>query len=237
MTSRWSTVSTLWFDWSLESRRQGTSHRPRNRPKSIVTLSLSAEKSHYFIEIEDQIQFADIVKESNEWRTTSFPSSSSWSLTRSRLRQSCGLLRDKLNCYRWRPHKCKSISPHSDDRRFCSYGTENIEDLSRFILTVVLTSTKLKRTDQFSFIVKNGTYFVCLASRTVTKEWTSSINFCFSSSWKFINHLARRVLPARFWIRMKRIILEVEGKERKHDDSELGRSMYDSCDCAKWSVV
>ena len=50
-----------------------------------------------------------------------------------------------------------------------------------------------------------ATKLVCLASRTVTMACTSSISFCFSSSSKCIYHLARRVLPARFWIKMKRI--------------------------------
>ena len=50
-----------------------------------------------------------------------------------------------------------------------------------------------------------STKFVCLASLTVTTACTSSINFCFSSSSKFIYHLASRVFPARFWIRMNRI--------------------------------
>ena len=43
-----------------------------------------------------------------------------------------------------------------------------------------------------------ATKLVCFASLTVTKAWTSSINFCFSSSSKCMYHLARRVLPARF---------------------------------------
>lgn len=57
------------------------------------------------------------------------------------------------------------------------------------VLNEVLTATKL----------------VCLASLTVTMECTSSISFCFSSSSKGMYHLARRVFPARFWIRIKRI--------------------------------
>ena len=56
-------------------------------------------------------------------------------------------------------------------------------------LLLVLTSTKL----------------VCLASLTVTRACTSSMSFCFSSSSNDMYHLASRVLPARFWIRMKRI--------------------------------
>lgn len=50
-----------------------------------------------------------------------------------------------------------------------------------------------------------STKLVCLASRTVTTACTSSISFCFSSSSNCMYHLARRVFPARFWIRMKRI--------------------------------
>lgn len=50
-----------------------------------------------------------------------------------------------------------------------------------------------------------STKLVCLASRTVTTACTSSISFCFSSSSNCMYHLARRVLPARFWMRMKRI--------------------------------
>lgn len=69
---------------------------------------------------------------------------------------------------------------------------ESTSILAKFSLLCALTSTK----------------FVCLASRTVTKAWTSSINFCFSSSSKFIYHLASRVFPARFWIKMKRICAE-----------------------------
>lgn len=52
---------------------------------------------------------------------------------------------------------------------------------------------------------RTSTKLVCFASRTVTTAWTSSISFCFSSSSKFMYHFANRVLPARFWIRMKRI--------------------------------
>lgn len=65
--------------------------------------------------------------------------------------------------------------------------------------SVVLTSTKL----------------VCLASRTVTTAWTSSISFCFSSSSKFMYHLASLVFPALFWIRMKRIC----GEENVHEEN------------------
>lgn len=50
-----------------------------------------------------------------------------------------------------------------------------------------------------------STKLVCLASRTVTTAWTSSMSFCFSSSSNCIYHLASLVFPARFWIRMKRI--------------------------------
>ena len=50
-----------------------------------------------------------------------------------------------------------------------------------------------------------STKLVCLASLTVTTACTSSISFCFSSSSNCMYHLARRVLPARFWIRMNRI--------------------------------
>ena len=50
-----------------------------------------------------------------------------------------------------------------------------------------------------------ATKLVCLASLTVTMECTSSISFCFSSSSKCMYHLARRVLPALFWIKMNRI--------------------------------
>ena len=57
-----------------------------------------------------------------------------------------------------------------------------------------------------------STKFVCLASLTVTTAWTSSINFYFSSSSKCMYHLASRVLPARFWIKMNRIC---KGRENK----------------------
>ena len=50
-----------------------------------------------------------------------------------------------------------------------------------------------------------STKFVCFASLTVTRAWTSSISFCFSSSSKFMYHFARRVFPARFWIKINRI--------------------------------
>lgn len=53
--------------------------------------------------------------------------------------------------------------------------------------------------------IVTSTKLVCFASRTVTTACTSSISFCFSSSSKFMYHLARRVLPARFCINMKRI--------------------------------
>ena len=39
----------------------------------------------------------------------------------------------------------------------------------------------------------------------VTRAWTSSMSFCFSSASKLLYHFARRVLPARFWIRMNLI--------------------------------
>ena len=53
--------------------------------------------------------------------------------------------------------------------------------------------------------MRTSTKLVCLASRTVTTAWTSSISFCFSSSSKCMYHLAKRVLPARFWIKINRI--------------------------------
>lgn len=56
-----------------------------------------------------------------------------------------------------------------------------------------------------------STKLVCLASRTVTTACTSSINFCFSSSSNCMYHLANRVFPARFWIRMKRICRHNQG--------------------------
>ena len=79
---------------------------------------------------------------------------------------------------------------------------------------------------------QTSTKFVCVWFRTETIAWTSSINFCFSSSSKVMyliewlhpepckeqkpnngtkttndisNHFARRVFPARFWISIKRI--------------------------------
>lgn len=52
---------------------------------------------------------------------------------------------------------------------------------------------------------RTSTKLVCFASLTVTTACTSSMSFCFSSSSKFMYHLAKRVLPARFCIRMKRI--------------------------------
>merc|ERR1711997_93703 len=53
----------------------------------------------------------------------------------------------------------------------------------------------------------NSTKFVCFASRTVTTACTSSISFCFSSSSKFMYHLASLVFPALFWIITNLIIL------------------------------
>ncbi len=58
---------------------------------------------------------------------------------------------------------------------------------------------------------------MCFASRTVTNAWTSSISFCFSSSSKWTYHLASRVFPARFWIKMKRICK----KEQKYHEWNL----------------
>lgn len=53
-----------------------------------------------------------------------------------------------------------------------------------------------------------STKLVCLASLTVTTAWTSSINFCFSSSSKCMYHFASLVFPARFWIRINLIYKE-----------------------------
>ena len=64
-----------------------------------------------------------------------------------------------------------------------------------------------------------STKLVCLASRTVTTACTSSISFCFSSSSNCMYHLARRVLPARFWMRMKRIW----GQREEEEGREMGR--------------
>ena len=55
------------------------------------------------------------------------------------------------------------------------------------------------------FSLHTSTKLVCLASLTVTRAWTSSMSFCFSSSSKFMYHFASLVLPARFWIKMNRI--------------------------------
>lgn len=60
-----------------------------------------------------------------------------------------------------------------------------------------------------------STKLVCLASRTVTTACTSSISFCFSSSSNCMYHLARRVLPALFWMRMKRIWGQQEKEVRE----------------------
>lgn len=67
-------------------------------------------------------------------------------------------------------------------------------------------------------LIHTSTKLVCLASLTVTTAWTSSINFCFSSSSNCMYHLASRVFPARFWMRMKRIYVmggEKKGKKKK----------------------
>lgn len=58
---------------------------------------------------------------------------------------------------------------------------------------------------RFTQLGITSTKLVCLASRTVTTACTSSISFCFSSSSKFMYHLARRVLPARFCMSINRI--------------------------------
>ena len=39
----------------------------------------------------------------------------------------------------------------------------------------------------------------------VTRACTSSISFCFSSASKLLYHFARRVFPARFWIKINLI--------------------------------
>lgn len=68
---------------------------------------------------------------------------------------------------------------------------------------------------QLSMCMKcTSTKLVCLASRTVTTAWTSSISFCFSSSSNCMYHLASLVFPARFWMRIKRICTKMGGKER-----------------------
>lgn len=74
-------------------------------------------------------------------------------------------------------------------------GYTYLKNVSRIINQVNITSTKL----------------VCLASLTVTTAWTSSISFCFSSSSKFIYHLANLVFPALFWINMN-LICELKQK-------------------------
>lgn len=66
-------------------------------------------------------------------------------------------------------------------------------------------STSVYRINIIQFETCTSTKLVCLASRTVTTAWTSSMSFCFSSSSKFMYHFASRVLPARFCIKMKRI--------------------------------
>ena len=57
----------------------------------------------------------------------------------------------------------------------------------------------------FDIRQQTSTKLVCLASLTVTTACTSSMSFCFSSSSKFMYHLASLVLPALFWIRINRI--------------------------------
>lgn len=59
-----------------------------------------------------------------------------------------------------------------------------------------------------------STKLVCLASLTVTTACTSSINFCFSSSSNCMYHLASRVFPARFWMRIKRICKKQDKKKK-----------------------
>lgn len=73
-----------------------------------------------------------------------------------------------------------------------------------FFFFIVSQNSQWNMSIQFFFQL-TSTKFVCLASRTVTTACTSSINFCFSSSSKFMYHLANRVLPARFCIKIKRI--------------------------------
>lgn len=115
--------------------------------------------------------------------------------TRWELPRSCESLPDNISCYHSRPHKYRSRAPRIGDRRFWSCGTESkVGEFSwvicwNYSMGSRFTSTKL----------------VCLASRTVTTAWTSSISFCFSSSSKFMYHFASLVLPALFWIKMNRI--------------------------------
>ncbi len=47
----------------------------------------------------------------------------------------------------------------------------------------------------------------------VTSACTSSMSFCFSSASKLLYHLARRVFPARFWIRMNLMGMAGQGGE------------------------
>lgn len=65
-------------------------------------------------------------------------------------------------------------------------------------------------------LIHTSTKLVCLASLTVTTAWTSSINFCFSSSSNCMYHLASRVFPARFWMRIKRIYVMGGKKGKRH---------------------
>lgn len=112
--------------------------------------------------------------------------------------QSCGSLPSNRDCYHSRQRKCRSKDQHIFCRRSWSFETERELCFKTWLLVY---DSKRRPT---------STKFVCLASRTVTTAWTSSISFCFSSSSKFIYHLANLVFPARFWIRMKRICWEHE---------------------------
>lgn len=115
---------------------------------------------------------------------------------RSGLLQSYEWPPDSTSYCRWHPHRCRSRDPHSVYIQFWNCETTRREEREGKWSVNVLRFTQLGIT---------STKLVCLASRTVTTACTSSISFCFSSSSKFMYHLARRVLPARFCMSINRI--------------------------------
>ena len=106
---------------------------------------------------------------------------------------------NKLNIVIWRENWCASENGNFHQTVCFSFPWKFVKWKQ-----VTVTNKILQRSEvlcEFESF-RNSDFFSIFYELPVTRAWTSSISFCFSSASKLLYHLASRVLPARFWIKI-----------------------------------
>ena len=106
------------------------------------------------------------------------------------------LLLSKRDYCQIHQHRCKNTVQHNACKWFWNFGTRR----NLCVWHPALQSNCIRLVD---YNVRKNLYWSKILP--VTRAWTSSISFCFSSASKLLYHFASLVFPARFWISMNLI--------------------------------